>query len=155
MKKVLYQIQYIISEYKLSMAMSVRFHRYNGCLSISISWSIVIFPVILQPMQILKNRNIIQSCQLETYREKKRKMIRFCHYAINGLLYMYKVGRFHDQPEQVAKDLENKIRIFDKSATGGQPMVSLTSQWIVVIHNKFTNHWPSPDAHIGETNHRP
>jgi len=30
---------------------------------------------------------------------------------------MYKVGRFHDQPEQVAKDLKNKI--FDKSATGG------------------------------------
>ena len=32
---------------------------------------------------------------------------------------MHKVGRFHDQPEQVAKDLKNKIRIFDKPATGG------------------------------------
>ena len=75
-----------------------------------VSWSIVIFPVILYPMQILKNRNIFQSCHLYTYREKKRKMIRFCHYAINGLLYMHKVGRFHDQPEQVAKD--KKLRLY-------------------------------------------
>ena len=52
-----------------------------------------------------------------TYREKKRKMIRFFHYKFNGLLYMYKVGRFHDQPEQVAKYFESKI--FDKTATGG------------------------------------
>ena len=49
------------------------------------------------------------SC-MYTYREKKRKMIRFFHYKFNGLLYMYKVGRFHDQPEQVAKD--KKLRLY-------------------------------------------
>ena len=99
-------------------------------------------------MQILRYRNIFHSCQLYAYREKKRKMIRFCHLDLTAYFICIKQAVSMTNPNRLPK-IKIKV-IFDKSATGGQPMVSLTSQWIVVIHNKFTNHWPSPDAHIGE-----
>ena len=61
-------------------------------------------------MQILTKREHHPIMSVTNVPRKKRKIIRFCHYAINGLLYMHKVGRFHDQPEQVAKD--KKLRLY-------------------------------------------